>query len=343
MSLIQEVWFVLLILIISIYTILDGFDLGTAFWFFFCGKETDKKIIMKAIAPFWDGNEVWLLAAGGILFAAFPEVYATVFSTFYLPLVLVAFGLILRAVSIEFREEFESPLWFRFIDTTFVIGSMIPAISFGVLIGNLVQGIPLDADYNFTGNLLSLFNPYALLIGILSFTMIITHGAIYIRLRSPEDLAKRASRWAKIGLSCYLVVAAVALLISIYIHPHLVEKFISNIFLFLIPILGFIAILVTILFVINEKDPAQTFIASAVSIILSILGAGVAIYPTLVYASNEPSRSLTIYNASSSDESLFIILIIASIALPLILVYTAWVYKTLGGKISLADLEKPTY
>ena len=272
MSLLQEIWFVLLILIISIYTILDGFDLGTAFWFYLCGKETDKKIIMKAIAPFWDGNEVWLLAAGGILFAAFPEVYATVFSTFYIPLVLVAFGVSLRAVYIEFREEFESPLWYKFIDTTFVIGSMIPAISFGVLIGNLVQGIPLDADYNFSGNLLTLFNPYAIIIGLLSLSMIITHGAIYIRLRSPEELEKRASRWAKIGLFAYLTVAAIALLISVLIHPHLVEKFSDNLLLVFFPILGFIAILTTIWFVLNEKNPFQTFIASAVSIVLSILG-----------------------------------------------------------------------
>ncbi len=339
----QEVWFVLLILIISIYTILDGFDLGTAFWFYFFGKETDKKIIMKAIAPFWDGNEVWLLAAGGILFAAFPEVYATVFSSFYVPLVLVAFGLILRAVSIEFREEFASPLWYKFIDTTFVIGSMIPAISFGVLIGNLVQGIPLDADFNFAGDLLSLFNPYSLLIGFLSLAMIITHGAIYIRLRSPDELAKKASRWAKMGLMAYLSIAFIALIISTLMHPHLVEKFQNNILLLIVPSLGFIAIVSTIWFVMKEKDPLKTFIASAASICLSILGAGVAMYPTLVFASNDSSRNLTIYNASSSETSLFIILIITAIALPLILVYTGWVYKTLGGKISLADLEKPSY
>jgi cytochrome d ubiquinol oxidase subunit II len=348
MSLIQEVWFVLLGLIIIIYTILDGFDLGTAFWFFFAkdkkeDRVSDRKILMQAIAPFWDGNEVWLLAAGGILFAAFPEVYATVFSTFYLPLVLVAFGLILRAVSIEFRDEFDSPIWYRLIDISFVLGSMIPAILFGVLIGNLVQGIPLDSDFNFSGSLIDLINPYALLIGFLSLAMIISHGAIYLRLRTTGDLTIKATKWAKIGLISYLSIATIALIISIAFHPHLITNFEKSPVLLIIPVLGFIAILTTIWLVLNEKDPLITFIASSFSISLSILGAGVAMYPTLVFASNDSTRSLTIYNASSSELSLLVILIIALIALPLVLLYTAWVYKTLGGKITFNDIKNSLY
>ncbi|MFX0051777.1 MAG: cytochrome d ubiquinol oxidase subunit II, partial [Candidatus Hermodarchaeota archaeon] len=297
MSLIQEIWFILLGLIIIIYTILDGFDLGTAFWFFLAkdkkeDRVSDRKILIQAIAPFWDGNEVWLLAAGGILFAAFPDVYATVFSTFYLPLVLVAFGLILRAVSIEFRDEFDSLIWYRLNDISFVLGSMIPAILFGVLIGNLVQGIPLDSDHNFSGSLIDLINPYALLIGLLSLTMIISHGAIYLRLRTTGNLTKKATNWAKMGLISYLIVATIALIISIVFHPHLLRNFEKSPILGSVPILGFIVIIVTILLVMKEKDPIITFITSSFSIFLSILGAGVAMYPTLVFASNDSTRSL---------------------------------------------------
>ena len=343
MSLLQEVWFFLLALIIIIYTVLDGFDLGVSFCFFFTNDKRERKTIIKSIAPFWDGNEVWLLAAGGVLFAAFPEVYATVFSTFYLPLVIVAFGLILRAVTVELKDEFDSPLWEKLTDAGFVLGSMIPAISFGVLIGNLIQGIPLDETNNFSGNLLTLINPYSLLIGVFSLTMIISHGAIYLRVRTTGNLAEKASGWAKIGLISYFCIAAITFIISLFIHPHLVENFIDNPILVIIPIIGFAAIIFTIWSVMKDKNPVVTFISSALSIGLSILGAGVALFPNLVHASNDPSRNLTIYNASSGELTLQVILIIALIALPMVLAYTAWTYKILGGKLVLADLEESIY
>lgn len=343
MSLLQEVWFFLLAFIIIIYTILDGFDLGSGFWFFLTKDKKERKTIIKTITPFWDGNEVWLLAAGGVLFATFPEVYATVFSTFYLPLVIVAFGLILRAVTIELKDEFDSPLWEKLTDIGFVLGSMIPAISFGILIGNLVQGIPLDETNNFSGSLLTLINPYSLLIGVFSLTMIISHGAIYLRVRTADDLATKTSRWAKIGLISYFCIAAITLAISSIIHPHLVENYSNIPILIIVPILGFAVILFTIWLVVKEKNPVVTFVSSALSIGLNILGVGLAVFPNLVYASNDPSRNLTVYNASSGELTLQVILAIAIIALPLVLAYTAWTYKTFSGKLVITDAEESVY
>ncbi len=338
-TLLQEIWFIVLAFIIIIYTILDGFDLGVGFWFFFTREKdnditkAERKILLQSIAPFWDGNEVWLIAAGGILFAAFPDVYATVFSAFYLPLILVVFCLILRATSIEFHEEFDSSIWHRITDTAFVIGSIIPSFSFGVVIGNLVQGLPIDADKHFTGNLFSLFNPYALLIGLLALTIIITHGAIYIRVRTTGNLQKKANNWAKAGIISFLICSSSSLVISIIVNDHILDNFFSNPFLLLIPILGFMVILITLWFIWNEGDPIKTFIASSVSIALSILGAGIAVYPNLVFSTLDNNFSLTIYNASASDLGLFIMLVIALIALPLVLIYTLYVYKLFSGKI----------
>ncbi|MFX0123381.1 MAG: cytochrome d ubiquinol oxidase subunit II [Candidatus Hodarchaeota archaeon] len=343
MSLLQELWFFLLVFIIIIYSILDGFDLGVGFWYFLTKDKRERKTIIKTIAPFWDGNEVWLLAAGGVLFAAFPEVYATVFSTFYLPLVIVAFGLILRAVTIELKDEFDSPLWEMLTDIGFILGSMIPAISFGILIGNLIQGIPLDETSNFSGTLITLINPYSLFIGVMSLIMMISHGAIYLRVRTANRLAEKATRWAKVGLIGYFSIAIIVLVVSAFMHPHLRINFIDAPLLIVIPIVGFLTILLSIWLIIKEKNPVFSFITSAISIGLNILGVGLAIFPNLVYASNNSSRNLTVYNASSGELTLSTILGVALIALPLVLAYTAWTYKTFSGKIELAELEEIIY
>ena len=343
MSFLQELWFFLLAFIIIIYTILDGFDLGVGFWYFLTKDKRERRTIIKAIGPFWDGNEVWLLAAGGVLFAAFPEAYATVFSTFYLPLVIVAFGLILRAVTIELKDEFDSPLWEKFTDIGFILGSMIPAISFGVLIGNLIQGIPLDETNNFSGTLLTLINPYSLFIGVMSLIIMISHGAIYLRVQTTDKFAEKATGWAKIGLISYFSIAIIILIISALMHPYLLNNFIEAPFLMVVPIVGFLTILLSIWLIIKEQNPVLSFITSAVSIGLNILAAGLAVFPNLVYASNNSSRNLTVYNASSGELTLSTILGVALIALPLVLAYTAWTYKTFSGKLELTDLEEIIY
>ncbi len=344
MSALQEIWFLLLVVIVIIYVILDGFDLGVGFWFIFAKdkhQETtlnERKEIIQSIAPFWDGNEVWLLAAGGILFAAFSDVYATVFSAFYVPLLLVAFCLIIRAVSIEFREEFPNPIWHKISDIAFIFGSLGPAIAFGVLIGNLVQGIAINADKRFTGSFIEFFNPYAILIGLLALSMIITHGAVYLRVRATDKLTVKATQWAKMGIVSFLAISSSSLFISLIFHPHIIDNFLNLPILLIIPLIGFVCILFTSYYIWNEKNAKLTFILSSLSIAFSILGAGAAIYPNLVFSSLDEAYSLTVHNASATDTGLLVMLIIALIALPLILVYTAWVYKMMGTKLKDEDI-----
>ncbi|PWI47669.1 cytochrome d ubiquinol oxidase subunit II [Candidatus Heimdallarchaeota archaeon B3_Heim] len=344
MSALQEIWFLLLIVIVIIYVILDGFDLGVGFWFIFAKdkhQETtlnERKEIIQSIAPFWDGNEVWLLAAGGILFAAFSDVYATVFSAFYVPLILVAFCLIIRAVSIEFREEFPNPIWHKISDIAFIFGSLGPAIAFGVLIGNLVQDIAINADKRFTGSFIDHFNPYSILIGLLALSMIITHGAVYLRARATDKLAAKATQWAKMGIISFLAISSGSLVISLIFHPHIIDNFLNMPILLIIPLIGFVCILFTSYFIWNEKDAKLTFLLSSLSIAFSILGAGVAIYPNLVFSSLDEAYSLTIHNASATDAGLLVMLIVALIALPLILVYTLWIYKMMGTKLKDEDI-----
>ncbi len=344
MTALQEIWFLFLAVIVIVYVILDGFDLGVGFWFIFAKDKhedmtlNERKEIIQSIAPFWDGNEVWLLAAGGILFAAFSDVYATVFSAFYIPLLLVVFCLIIRAVSIEFREEFPSPLWHRVSDFAFIFGSLGPAIAFGVLIGNLVQGIAIDANKQFTGSFVDFFNPYAIIIGLLALSMIITHGAVYLRVRATEKLAAKATQWAKLGIVSFLVISSCSLVISLLFHPHVQNNYIDLPILLIIPIIGFVFIGLTTYYIWNEKDAKLTFVLSALSIAFSILGAGVAIYPNLVFSSIDEAYNLTIHNASATDTGLLVMLIVAIIALPLILVYTLWVYKMMGTKLEDEDI-----
>jgi len=177
MSFLQVAWYFLIGLFLLVYAILDGFDLGVGFWYLFAKKEDHRRLLLNAIGPVWDGNEVWLLTGGAAIFAAFPQIYATVFSGFYLALMLVIFGLIFRAVSIEFRDKGESPGWRNFWGAAFGIGSILAALLFGVAVGNILRGLPLDEHGNFTGTFFTLLNPYALLIGLLGFVMFATHGA----------------------------------------------------------------------------------------------------------------------------------------------------------------------
>jgi cytochrome d ubiquinol oxidase subunit II len=340
----QEIWFIFLAVIVIVYVILDGFDLGVGFWFIFAKdkhEETtlnERKEIIQSIAPFWDGNEVWLLAAGGILFAAFPDVYATVFSAFYVPLILVAFCLICRAVSIEFREEFPSETWHTISDIAFIFGSLGVPMAFGILVGNLVQGIAIDADKQFAGSFLDFFNLYSFLIGFLALSMIITHGAVYLRVRASDQLAQKASAWAKIGIISFLIISSSSLIISLISHPHIIDNYLDSPLLLLVPLFGFVAISSTFWYIWHEKSPKITFVLSSLSIALSILGAGIAIYPNLVFSTIDADYSLTIHNASSTDAGLLVMLLIAIVALPLVLLYTVWVYKMMGAKIEVEDV-----
>jgi len=336
MTALQVIWFVLIGVLLTVYAILDGFDLGVGIWYLFSRKDRERRILLNSIGPVWDANEVWLLAGGGAIFAAFPHVYATVFSALYLPLMLVVFGLILRAVSIELRNEAPSAGLRRASDIAFAVGSIIPALLFGVAIGNLLRGLPLDTTRTFTGSFWNLLNPYALLIGLLGLAMLATHGASYVLLKTQGDLRERARRWMRLGWIAYLSLFLLATVITLTTQPQMLGNVLRAPVLWCIPLLA-VAAIVLIRFFSERAQAAKAFVSSSLSIVALMAIVGVTLFPSLVPAANDPALSLTIADSSSSNYTLTAMLIIAIAGIPLVAIYTLWAYRTFRGTVAEGD------
>jgi len=331
MSALQVTWFVLIGVLLTGYAILDGFDLGVGFWHLFTKKDLERRTLLNAIGPVWDGNEVWLLAGGGAIFAAFPHVYATVFSGMYLALTLVLLALIFRAVSVEFRSKEPSQRWRNSWDVAFALGSIIPALLFGVALGNIMRGLPLNLDWTFTGTFLTLLNPYALLIGFIGFAMIVTHGALYVALKTEGDLAAQAVKWAQVSWWAYVLLFLVGTLFTAMTQQHLLENYLRIPALWMLPAAVFV--MIALIGVFNRWDqPRQAFAASVISIAGCMSLIGVSLFPRIVPALGRPALSLTVANASSSELTLLVMLILALIGMPFVIGYTIWAYRTFGGK-----------
>jgi cytochrome d ubiquinol oxidase subunit II len=332
MSFLQIVWYFLIGLFLMVYAILDGFDLGVGFWYLFSKRDEDRRLMRNAIGPVWDGNEVWLLTGGAAIFAAFPRVYATVFSGLYLALMLVIFALIFRAVSIEFRSRLNNPGWGNFWDITFAIGSILPALLFGVAVGNLLRGLALDGAGNFTGGFFSLLNPYALLIGLVGLAMFATHGALYLVLKTNGELSSRARSWAGRAWWLYLILFIVAALLTVITQRQLLRNYNAVPAFWIIPLLSLVVIILIGVF--NRQGRAKlAFAASACSIIGLMALCAAGLFPSMVPALDRRELSLTLANASSSPLTLWTMLVIALAGMPLVVIYTVWVYRTFCGKV----------
>jgi len=329
-SILQTIWFGLIALLFAGYAVLDGFDLGVGMWHLFTRGERERRTLLNAIAPFWDGNEVWLLTAGGALFAAFPPVYASVFSGFYLALMLLLLALILRAVAIEFRSHESSPAARSRWDAAFALGSTVAVLLLGVALGNILRGVALDAGGNYTGTFFGLLTPFALLVGVLNLAMIATHGALYVVMKTEGLLADRARRWAKLAWGAYLPLAVLTL-VAAALFPHLRQNYLAMPALWLLPALALLAIILTGVWN-RAGQPGRAFVASGTGIVLLLAAAAAALFPSLVPALNHPAWSLTAHNASSSALTLKTMLILASAGMALVLGYTIWVYRAFRGK-----------
>jgi cytochrome d ubiquinol oxidase subunit II len=328
----QVVWFLLIGVLLTAYAILDGFDLGAGFCHFLTKKTSERRAILSSIGPIWDGNEVWLLTGGGALFAAFPEVYATVFSALYLPLMLILFALIFRAVAIGFRNEVDSDGWRARWDAAFSVGSILPALLFGVALGNILRGLPLDESKTFVGTFFGLLNPYALLIGLLGLAMLATHGAAYLALKTEGELAARARRWVRGSWVAYLVLFILSVVAAAVTQGQLLANYEAVPWLWLVPLFALASVFLIGVF--NAKgDERKTFVTSALSIAGLMGMCGVGLFPNLVPALGNPELSLTVANASSSPLTLKVMLIVALIGVPLVLAYTVWMYKIFSGKV----------
>lgn len=329
-------WFLLIWVLFAGYAILDGFDLGVGVLHLLARDDRQRRIQMNAIGPVWDGNEVWLLTAGGALFAAFPPVYATVFSGFYLALMLVLFALIFRAVSMEFRGQVDRPGWRRVWDWALGLGSLVPAIIFGVAIGNILRGLPIEADGTLNVPFLALLNPYALLIGILSLVMFVMHGAAYLAVKTDGDLQQRMARWTIGAWMAFVVLYLAATVATFFVSPSLFEGVFGNplFWVFFLLLLGAI-IYVPIA---NRAGKfLRAFLASAATIAAMIGLTATSLFPRMVPSSLDLAGSLTIYNASSTPRTLTVMLVIALIGMPLVIAYTACVYRVFAGKVVIGN------
>jgi cytochrome bd ubiquinol oxidase subunit II len=325
-TVLQNVWFLLIGVLLAGYSVLDGFDLGIGALFPFLAKsEDEKRTLANAVGPVWDGNEVWLLAGGGALFAAFPMAYATVFSGFYLALMLILFSLILRAVSLEFRAHDPSRrgLW----EAAFIGGSVLPALLFGVALGNVVVGVPLDAKTEYAGTFFTLLRPLPLVFGVLGLCAFLLHGATYAALKSDGPLRGRARK----ATGAAAVAVAVAFLLSlaaVWIYlPAAVKSVPAWIFS------GAVWLSLALCFAAVRKGRDGQAVLFSSAVFLSLWGiVGAIHYPNLVRAT-DPSVSLTIANASSSPLALKVMLIIALAGMPLAVGYTVFAYRVFKGKV----------
>jgi cytochrome d ubiquinol oxidase subunit II len=331
MTILQVTWFFLIGVLLTGYAILDGFDLGVGFWHLWTKKRDDRRRFLQAIGPVWDGNEVWLLTGGGAIFAAFPPVYASVFSGFYLALILVLLGLIFRAVSVEFRHQLHTPGWLRTWDLAFGLGSLLPALLFGVALGNIVRGLKLDEAGNYIGGFFALLNPYALLVGVTGLAMFATQGALYLALKTEGELYQQVRRWAAGAWVVYLVLFLVSggWSLSAYQRGSLVLPLLAS-------LVALVAIVGIRIFSGAGAD-GKAFVSSSLSIAAIFGAVGATIFPHLVPASNDPALGLTVYNSSSSQVTLTTMLIVALIGMPLVVAYTIWVYRIFRGKVVLEE------
>jgi cytochrome d ubiquinol oxidase subunit II len=330
------IWFGLLGVLLAGYAVLDGFDLGVGILHPLARGDRERRLFVNAIGPLWDGNEVWLVTFGGALFAMFPEAYATVFSGFYIAFVLLLFALIFRAVSLEFRSKLESPAWRSVWDWGFFGSSLLATLLFGVAVGNAVIGIPLDERGVFAGSFFDLLGPYQILIGLLAVALFAMHGAIYLFLKTEGAVQDRLGNWIWHTWGVFLVLYLLATMMTLVRVPTATanfEHFPWAAGLVLVKVLA----IANIPRAIFHRKYGQAFLSSALTIVILVGLLGLAIFPNMVVASNDPAHSLTLYNAASSPKTLGIGLLIVAIGFPFVLAYTSVIYWTFRGKVQLGE------
>jgi cytochrome d ubiquinol oxidase subunit II len=367
------IWWLFVVVLLVGFVLLDGFDLGVGALLPFVGRtDTQRRVLLNAIGPTWEGNQVWFITAGGALFAAWPVAYATAFSGFYWAMLLVLFALFFRPVGFDYRSKVEDPRWRNAWDWGLFAGGTVPALVFGVAFGNLLQGVPFHYDEFmrpfYTGSFWALLNPFALLAGVVSLSMLIMHGAVLIQLRTAGELEARARRcvvlfglvflaafslaglWQAFGIEGYRVVsmpdpanvitpldkqvevAAGAWMDNFKAHPAMI----------LAPASVYLGVLAAILLC-RAGRPGLGFVFSGISLAGVILTAGLAMFPFIMPSSTRPDHGLTLYDATSSHRTLMLMFGAVVVFLPIVLAYTSWVYRVLRGKVTEAQIEKDTH
>jgi len=314
----SDLWFILISVLFTGFFFLEGFDYGVGMLLPFLGKtDQERRVIINTIGPFWDANEVWMITAGGAMFAAFPHWYATLFSGFYL-----ALALILRGVAFEFRGKRDDPNWRRWWDWAIFIGSAVPALLWGVAFGNIIRGVPINADMVFTGNFFDLLSPYTLIAGLAGVAVFLLHGAIFITMRTEGKIERKAQEWARKLVPPVIVISAL-LAVANYVELDLYTELGVN--PGVVPVATAASLLAVGYFVWNRQF-GWAFGMMALTMVLALATYFWFLYPNVMVSSTDPAFNLTVDNASSTEYTLKVMSIIALIFVPVVLIYQGWTY-----------------
>jgi cytochrome d ubiquinol oxidase subunit II len=335
----EALWYCVLVIAVLAYTVLDGFDLGVGALHLFSRTDEQRRLFLNSIGPFWDGNEVWIVIILGGLFAGFPDVYATVLSGFYTLMMVLIAGLMFRAAAIEFRSKRPSKRWRSLWDTVFSISSIAVAFTVGVILGNLVTGVPINGSQDYVGIFTDLFRPYPILVGITAVALLAMHGSIYLLMKLEGEALAMVRRWMPRTIVLFLFFYGVTTIATLIHIPRMTQPFADQPLLAIFPILSLIAIL-------NVPIQAQrerygwAFLSSCASISLLLVLFAIGTFPTIVYSTLDPAvNSLTIYNTASTHKTLQILMLIVLLGVPMVLAYTAWIYRMLRGKVQLDHMS----
>lgn len=330
-------WFVLYVMIIGGYVILDGFDLGVGILSPFVARDDrERRIVLNSIGPVWDGNEVWLVLGGGALFAAFPLVYASLFSGFYMAMMLVLLVLITRTVAVEFRSQRESARWRATFDWFFFGSSLGITLLLGVALGNVIRGLPIDAQGNMDINLLDLLNPYSLALGVTGVVMLTLHGGIFLTLKTEDAVLARVTRLVPRLMVVFFVLMTITIGWTLLLDTPITDNYSDRVWIAVFPVLALGAAVTAWRFILRQQH-LQAFLASATMIALLMGAVAAGLYPILLHSSTDSANDLTIHNAASAEPTLMVMFVIAMIGIPFVLLYTAGVYYFFRGKVVLDD------
>ncbi|MEZ5076141.1 MAG: cytochrome d ubiquinol oxidase subunit II [Solirubrobacterales bacterium] len=327
----QVVWFILISILWLGYFVLEGFDFGVGMLIRAVGREKEeRRAVLHSIGPIWDGNEVWLLVAGGATFAAFPQWYATLFSGFYLALFLILFGLIVRNVAFEFWGKVDSDAWRTRWEWAMILGSFLPALLWGVGWANIIHGVPIDADMEYTGTLFTLLKPYALLGGLATLAIFLTHGAIFLELKTAGAMRGRAQAIATKAAPLAAVVGIAFLIWTVASHQGGTDWVAAAIAAVSAAALVAAALLA-------GRDPGRAFAASAAAILAFFTSLFVDLFPHTMISSTDPAFSMTLNQSSSSEYTLIVMTVVAVLLVPVVLLYQAWTYWVFRHRVSADD------
>jgi cytochrome d ubiquinol oxidase subunit II len=333
----NTIWFVLVGVLLTGYAVLDGFDLGTGPLLLLTRDDRERRLLLNSIGPIWNGNEVWLVTGGGALFAAFPNVYATVFSGFYDAFMLLLFALIFRAAAIEFRGQRPEAGWRRTWDVAFAVSSLVSALLIGVALGNVVWGIPLDAQHEFQGSFLTLLHPYALFVGFTAVVLFVMHANLYLVLKTEGVLQQKLRRWTNWSLpafvACYLLLNG----LTLYHCPHIEAAVRQRPFLLGLLLAASLLVVFNVRREVRRGRDGRAFISSCLTVVTLMLLFGAAVFPTMVFSTPNLAHSLDIYNGAATGKSLRFMFYVALVGVPIVLTYTATIYYVFRGKVALTE------